>query len=131
VLVVLIPALLCLFVFFLSRVDVLYGSEVERCVSLFFCVKTLRLTGQIPVLFQISEPIDEAKPKEAHSRTGFDRYQYELVFSDEFEVDGRTFWPGELLSHVISFSSCGCFFLFIFVLVRYYSTRPQPVFSTR
>jgi hypothetical protein len=85
----------------------------------FFRAKTLRLTGQIPVLFQIPEPIDEAMPKEAHSRTGFDRNEYKLVFSDEFEVHGRTIWPGELLSHVISFSSFGCFFLFIGV---YYST---------
>ena len=32
------------------------------------------------------QPIDEATPKEAHSRTGFDGNEYELVFSDEFEV---------------------------------------------
>ena len=43
------------------------------------------------MLFQILEPIDDATPKEARSRTGFDGHKYELVFSAEFEVDGKTF----------------------------------------
>ena len=38
----------------------------------------------------------------------------ELVFSDEFEVDRGTFWPGELLSGFISFSSFLDVFLFYF-----------------
>ena len=62
------------------------------------------LAGQAPVLFQMPEPIDEATPKEALTRTGFDGNEYELVFSDEFEVDGRTFWPGEFVCF-ISFRS--------------------------
>lgn len=28
-------------------------------------------------------------------RTGFDGEEYSLVFSDEFEQDGRSFWPGD------------------------------------
>ena len=80
VLVALMPALLCLFAF-LSRVDVLQRSEVERCVSLFLRAKTLRLTSQISVHFQTPEPIDDAIPKEAHIRTGFDGNEYERVFS--------------------------------------------------
>lgn len=55
-------------------------------------------TGQAPVLFRMPEPIDEATPKEACTCTGSDGNEYELIFSDEFEVDGRTFWPGEFLS---------------------------------
>jgi hypothetical protein len=51
------------------------------------------------------EAIDEATPKEAHSRTVFDGNEYELVFSDMFEIEGRTFWPGEFVS----------FFRFFFV----------------
>jgi beta-glucanase (GH16 family) len=62
----------------------------------FFSFVTSFFAGQAPVLFQMPEPIDEATPKEARSRTGFDGNEYELVFSDEFELDGRTFWPGEL-----------------------------------
>ena len=39
--------------------------------------------------------IDKATPSSATTRTGFDGQQYELVFSDEFEVDNRTFYPGD------------------------------------
>ena len=45
--------------------------------------------------FQVPELIDPDTPKAAHTRTGFDGQQYTLVFSDEFNVDGRTFYPGD------------------------------------
>jgi beta-glucan synthesis-associated protein KRE6 len=41
------------------------------------------------------ELIDPDTPQTARSRTGFDGNQYTLVFSDEFNVDGRTFYPGD------------------------------------
>jgi hypothetical protein len=41
------------------------------------------------------ELIDVATPDSAKTRTGFDGQEYDLVFSDEFEVDGRTFYPGD------------------------------------
>ncbi|KAG0141546.1 hypothetical protein CROQUDRAFT_685224 [Cronartium quercuum f. sp. fusiforme G11] len=39
--------------------------------------------------------IDPDTPKNARTRRGFDGDEYELVFSDEFNLDGRTFWPGD------------------------------------
>jgi beta-glucanase (GH16 family) len=45
--------------------------------------------------FQMPELIDLAMPDSAKTRAGFDGQQYDLVFSDEFEVDGRTFSPGD------------------------------------
>jgi len=39
--------------------------------------------------------IDKDTPNNVYTRTGFDGYQYNLVFSDEFETDGRTFYPGD------------------------------------
>lgn len=41
------------------------------------------------------ELIDRDTPDSAKTRTGFDGEDYELVFSDEFETDGRTFYPGD------------------------------------
>lgn len=41
------------------------------------------------------ELIDPDTPESAKTRTGFDGEEYELVFSDEFEVEGRTFYPGD------------------------------------
>lgn len=39
--------------------------------------------------------VDPDTPDSAKTRTGFDGEDYELVFSDEFNVDGRTFYPGD------------------------------------
>ncbi|KAI8455769.1 beta-glucan synthesis-associated protein-domain-containing protein [Phakopsora pachyrhizi] len=39
--------------------------------------------------------IDPETPASAKSRVGADGLEYELVFSDEFNTDGRTFWPGD------------------------------------
>ncbi|KAI0365988.1 beta-glucan synthesis-associated [Pilatotrama ljubarskyi] len=52
-------------------------------------------TGQAPVLFQMPQLIDPDTPESAKTRTGFDGEAYELVFSDEFNLDGRTFYPGD------------------------------------
>ena len=41
------------------------------------------------------ELIDVATPDSAKTRTGFDGQEYDLVFSDEFEIENRTFYPGD------------------------------------
>ncbi|OBZ77829.1 Beta-glucan synthesis-associated protein KRE6 [Grifola frondosa] len=55
----------------------------------------INATGQAPLLFQMPQLIDPETPDSAKTRTGFDGQQYELVFSDEFNTDGRTFYPGD------------------------------------
>lgn len=52
-------------------------------------------TGQAPVLFQMPDLIDKETPDDAKTRTGYDGNKYNLVFSDEFNTDGRTFYPGD------------------------------------
>lgn len=48
-------------------------------------------SGQIP--FTLAPPlIDLDTPQEAYTKKGVDGKTYNLVFSDEFNVDGRTFW---------------------------------------
>lgn len=51
-------------------------------------------TGQIPDL-HLPSLIDPDTPSSAYSRTGNDGKKYNLVFSDEFETDGRSFYPGD------------------------------------
>lgn len=51
-------------------------------------------TGQVPDL-NLPSLIDHDTPTSAYTRTGDDGKKYNLVFSDEFNVDGRTFFPGE------------------------------------
>jgi hypothetical protein len=50
-------------------------------------------TGQRPA--QPRELIDPDTPLEVYTRTGFDGKQWSLKFSDEFNVEGRTFFPGD------------------------------------
>ncbi|KIJ62624.1 glycoside hydrolase family 16 protein [Hydnomerulius pinastri MD-312] len=52
-------------------------------------------SGQIPSLPGLPSLLDKDTPSSAQYRTGSDGYTYQLVFSDEFNQDGRTFWPGD------------------------------------
>lgn len=52
-------------------------------------------TGQVPQLGNFPTLVDRDTPENVMSRTGFDGNEYTLVFSDEFESDGRTFYPGD------------------------------------
>ncbi|KAJ7084833.1 glycoside hydrolase family 16 protein [Mycena belliarum] len=52
-------------------------------------------TGQVPDLTNLPKLIDDDTPSSAYSRTGTDGKKYALVFSDEFNVDGRSFYPGD------------------------------------
>ena len=52
-------------------------------------------TGLIPSLPSLKRAIDGDTPTEANSRIGTDGKTYNLVFSDEFNVDGRSFYPGD------------------------------------
>lgn len=55
----------------------------------------INITGQVPDLPNLPTRIDKDTPTEAYTRTGFDGQKYNLVFSDEFNQDGRTFFPGD------------------------------------
>lgn len=55
----------------------------------------INASGQIPDLPGIPGLIDAQTPSSAYTRTGTDGHVYDLVFSDEFNTDGRTFYPGD------------------------------------
>lgn len=54
-------------------------------------------SGQVPDIPNLPGLIDMDTPEDIRNniRTGFNGREYELVFSDEFNVDDRTFWPGD------------------------------------
>lgn len=60
-----------------------------------FNVGGINATGQIPLLQGIPSLVDSDTPTSVYTRTGFDGKLYDLVFSDEFNVDGRSFYPGD------------------------------------
>lgn len=54
-------------------------------------------TGQVPVMAGNFALIDKDTPQSAYTKSSFqaDGTDLQLVFSDEFNVDGRTFYPGD------------------------------------
>lgn len=52
-------------------------------------------SGQVPSLPNLPLLIDRDTPSDVMTRTGSDGFLYDLVFSDEFNIDGRTFYPGD------------------------------------
>lgn len=66
-----------------------------QAVQIGYNVGGINRTGQVPVLPGLPSLIDTDTPKSVLTRTGHDGKKYNLVFSDEFNLDGRTFWPGD------------------------------------
>jgi len=52
-------------------------------------------SGQIPELTNFPSLIDTDTDKQFYTKTASDGNTWNLVFSDEFNRDGRTFWPGD------------------------------------
>lgn len=53
-------------------------------------------SGQVPQLMGLRSLIDPDTPEEAHTRKSLDGSKdMKLVFSDEFNTDGRSFYPGD------------------------------------
>jgi beta-glucanase (GH16 family) len=52
-------------------------------------------TGQVPAIAGFRALIDMDTPAEALTKMGQDGNEYTLVFSDEFNVDGRSFYDGD------------------------------------
>jgi hypothetical protein len=52
-------------------------------------------TGQIPDLPNLPSLIDNDTDQQFYTKVASDGSTWNLVFSDEFNQDGRTFWPGD------------------------------------
>ena len=52
-------------------------------------------SGQIPDLSSLMSLIDPDTPLEVRTKTSLDGRPMKLVFSDEFNVDERSFYPGD------------------------------------
>jgi len=52
-------------------------------------------SGQVPFFSNFPSMVDPETPRDAMTKTGNDGNTYDLVFSDEFNTDGRSFYPGD------------------------------------
>nr|XP_018262958.1 glucosidase [Kwoniella dejecticola CBS 10117]OBR85116.1 glucosidase [Kwoniella dejecticola CBS 10117] len=83
-------ALYPIFDFFLLRDDNSLGANTAG-----YNLGGINATGQYPSIPGLPKLIDDDTPEDVKHRTGFDGEPWSLVFSDEFNKDGRTFFPGD------------------------------------
>ncbi|KAI5480774.1 glycoside hydrolase family 16 protein [Pseudohyphozyma bogoriensis] len=76
------------------RYVILGGFPSGANGNLGFNIGGINGSGQVPNT-GLPTLVDADTPQSAYTRTGFDGETYNLVFSDEFNTDGRTFWPGD------------------------------------
>jgi len=61
-----------------------------------FNVGGINATGQVPAFPNNFGLIDKDTPRDAYTKKSYNNgNELVLVFSDEFNVDGRTFYPGD------------------------------------
>jgi hypothetical protein len=71
-------------------------EQLKDQVDLFgWNIGGINASGQVPEIQGMPQLIDTATPDDARTYRGHDGREYVLVFSDEFNEDGRTFWPGD------------------------------------
>ncbi|KAH8827236.1 beta-glucan synthesis-associated [Flagelloscypha sp. PMI_526] len=87
----LIGGLLCLFIFYPVYESITNAPQLNLISN----NTHVNATGQAPKFFSMPSLIDDETPESAKTRTGMDGEDYVLVFSDEFNTDGRSFYPGD------------------------------------
>lgn len=96
-LVSVITALIALFICY-PVVSFYRGDSYNRAINANAAVNGTGQAASIAkasTLFPLRDVIDPDTPQDARTRTGFDGQPYVLVFSDEFNTDGRSFYPGD------------------------------------
>ncbi|KAN0097549.1 glycoside hydrolase family 16 protein [Tylopilus felleus] len=93
----------CLFIIIISLVTLFAGYPMityfgakESSTNGAYGLGGINASGQVPVISGNWALIDIHTPKEVYTKSSWnDGPDMELVFSDEFDVPGRTFWPGD------------------------------------
>jgi hypothetical protein len=85
-------AVVCGIVFLFAGYPIIAHFRQHSAPSNGFNLGGVNGSGQIPDMRTL---IDPDTPSSAQTYTGTDGKTYNLVFSDEFTTDGRTFWPGD------------------------------------
>ncbi|ORY27881.1 beta-glucan synthesis-associated protein-domain-containing protein [Naematelia encephala] len=87
--------LLCLITLFAGYPIITFYTEHQKSNNGAYNLGGINSTGQVPQITNFPSLIDPDTPSNVMTRTGFDGEAYNLVFSDEFNKDGRTFFDGD------------------------------------
>ncbi|KAK1925290.1 beta-glucan synthesis-associated protein-domain-containing protein [Papiliotrema laurentii] len=91
----LLVLVLCILTLFAGYPIITFYTQHHLTTNGAYNLGGINATGQVPLIANFPSPIDEDTPQNARTRTGFDGHTYNLVFSDEFNKPGRTFYPGD------------------------------------
>jgi len=90
---VLILLIGCLLALFIALPVVTYVHNATQ--SIFADETSVNTINNLEGALHVTSLVDPDTPQSAKTRVGFDGLPYNLVFSDEFNLDGRTFYPGD------------------------------------
>lgn len=77
-------------------IDFYYGDKSASGTSTSgYNLGGINSTGQYPVISGLATLIDADTPSDKYTYAGGDGKTWNLVFSDEFNTDGRTFYDGD------------------------------------
>jgi len=85
----LVVLILCILVLFAGYPIITFYTRTSLSTNGAYNLGGINSTGQIPLISNFPNPIDEDTPTNVRTRTGFDGEDYTLVFSDEFNKAGR------------------------------------------
>jgi hypothetical protein len=83
----------CLLGLFIALPVVTYVQNASH--SIFLDESSVNTANTPQGALHVSSLVDPDTPHSAKTRVGFDGQPYNLVFSDEFNLDNRTFYPGD------------------------------------
>lgn len=87
--------LLCLITLFAGYPVITYFTDRQPSNNGAYNVGGINATGQVPLIPNFATLVDVDTPNEATTWKNHDGTEYVLTFSDEFNKEGRTFYPGD------------------------------------
>lgn len=91
----LVLLLTCLITLFAGYPIITFYTELHPKSNGGYNLGGINASGQVPQIANFPSVIDVDTPSDVMTRTGFDGEPYNLVFSDEFNKEGRTFFDGD------------------------------------
>ena len=79
----------CLIALFAGYPIITFYTEAHPKTNGGYNLGGINSTGQVPQISNFPSVVDPDTPANVYTRTGFDGQPYNLVFSDEFNKDGR------------------------------------------
>ncbi|GFZ52301.1 Beta-glucan synthesis-associated protein KRE6 [Saitozyma sp. JCM 24511] len=91
----LVLLLACLVTLFVGYPLISHFTQATLSTNGAYNLGGINSTGQVPLIDKLPSLVDRDTPSSTYTRVGYDGEEYNLVFSDEFNRDGRTFYPGD------------------------------------